>query len=193
MLLASTYFLFCHCRHRLPTWNPLAQVVALFMNTYEDEELESHLFLVFRAFLEVNMINVNVISYRFGTNIMQTSTYYPYQGKNCADRVEYLWKFDECEYNDDVDITEIRSIHRLRSKVPFKLHDCPLNISSAISEPYVFYDKEENSFNEGTEVLMARTIAEALQMKPVFTLINETRENRVISNITGIFSYLFQK
>lgn len=163
------------------------------MNTYDDEELQEHLFVVFRAFLEVNMLNVNIIAYRNNVNIMQAFTYYPYQGSNCANRVEYLWMFDECEYSDDDDIPDIRNVHKLKMKVPNKLHNCQLNISAGISEPYVFYEEEEHNFYKGTEVLMVRTIAQALQMTPVFMLINETRENRVISNVTGIYASLFQK
>lgn len=173
----------------------MAQVVVLFMNYYDNDDLQEHIFLVLRAFLDVNMLNVNVISYRKDTNVVQTTTYYPYHGRNCANAVEYLMTFDECEYTDEEHLSDIkiRSIQKLKKKVPYKLHNCPLNISSAISEPYVFYDKETGDFIRGTEVLMVRTIAEAMQMKPLFTLINETRENRVISNLTGIYSTLFQK
>lgn len=142
------------------------------------------------------MLNVNVISYRKDTNIVQASTFYPYQDGNCANIVGRLWTFDECEYNDGDNnnlYSKVRNIKKLHKKIPNKLHNCPLNISGAIAEPYVFYDVSTNDFEKGTEVLMVRTIAEALEMTPIFSLINETRENRIISNLTGIYSNLFQK
>lgn len=142
------------------------------------------------------MLNVNVISYRKDTNIVQTSTFYPYQDGHCANVVGNLSMFDECEYHDGDDdnyYSEVRTITELQRKIPSKLHDCPLNISGAIAEPYVFYDVSTDDFQKGTEVLMVRTIAEALQMTPIFSLINETRENRIINNLTGIYSNLFQR
>lgn len=170
--------------------------MVLFINIYENDDLEMQIYEVLRAFLAVNMLNVNVISYRKDTNIVQTSTFYPYQDGNCANIVDRLSTFDECEYHDGDDdnyFSEVRQIKELHRKIPSKLHNCPLNISGAIAEPYVFYDASTDDFQKGTEVLMVRTIAEALQMTPIFLLINETRENRNISNTTGIYSNLFQR
>lgn len=173
----------------------MAQVVVLFINTYEEDDTEDQIFAVLRAFLEVNMLNVNVISYQKDTNFVRASTYYPYEGTNCVNDVSNLITFDACEYNDNYDslFAEITGLKELLPKIPGKLHNCPLNISSAISEPYVFYDKETDMFSRGTEVLMVRTIAEALQMNPIFSLNRDTRETRVISNETGVYSALFQK
>lgn len=170
-------------------------MVVLFINTYDKDQMDIEIFEVLRAFMDVNMLNVNVISYQIGTNLVLASTFYPYQEADCANVVTKLVTFDACEYNDNYDapLAQIKPLKRRLPKIPGKLHDCPLNISTAISEPYVFYDKEKGMFSRGTEVLMVRTIAEALQMTPVFTLIAETRETRVISNETGVYSTLFQK
>lgn len=182
-------------RHKLPTWNPLAQVVVLFINTCDDDVMEDQVELVLRAFLNVNMLNVNVIAYQKDTSLVRAFTYYPYGGSNCANEVTHVITFDICEYNDNYDLpfAEITSLEKMKPKVPGKLHECPLRISSAISEPYVFYDRHDDTFTRGTEVLMIRTIAEALQMAPVFSLNHETRENRLISNETGVYSALFQR
>lgn len=166
----------------------------LFINTYDD--IDTEIDEVLRAFLDVNMLNVNVISYKKDTNVVLATTFYPYAGTDCADYVSELVTFDSCEYNDgdyDEPMAVIVPLKERLPKIPGKLHNCPLNISTGISEPYVFYDEKTGTFTRGTEILMARTIAEALQMTPVFTLIPETRETRLISNETGVYSTLFKK
>lgn len=178
-------------RHKLPTWNPLAQVVAVFINVYEDDEMHDQMLAISQEFLQRRMINVNIISYRYGTNVVQAHTFYPYDGENCADNVHRLHLIEECEYCDErAYAPHFRIMHELTPKIPSNLHGCELRIASSTLEPFVFYDKASASYDIGTEVLMARTIAQALQMTPTFIGINETRENRVVSNETGIYSML---
>lgn len=175
----------------MPTWNPLAQVVALFINTYEDEQLLSRMKSILQTFLSRHMINVNVISYRYNSNIVQAHTFYPYDGENCAQTVVELHLIEECGYSDEMPFDPaITIINQLKPKIPNNLHGCKMHITSSIIEPFVFYDRRSESFNMGTEVLMLRTITSALKMEPVFTRINETRENRAVSNETGIYSTL---
>lgn len=178
-------------RNRLPTWNPLAQVVALFINTYEDEELLVRMRSILQLFLSRHMINVNVISYRYNSNIVQAHTFYPYDGDNCATTVSKMHLIEECEYSDDDPFNPtITIIETLKEKIPTNLHGCEMHIASSVIEPFVFYDKQNDSFNMGLEVLMIQTIAQSLKMTPVFTYINGTRENREVSNETGIYAEL---
>lgn len=180
-------------RNRLPTWNPLAQVVALFINTYEDEELLSLMRSILQLFLNRHMINVNVISYRINTNIVQAHTFYPYDEDNCAKNVEHLHLIEECEYDDERPFhPKLQLINQLRSKIPNNLHGCQMHIASSIIEPFVIFNEDTNSF-DGMEVLMIRTIAESLKMRSIFQYINETRENREVSNETGIYSTLLMQ
>lgn len=178
-------------RNRLPTWNPLAQVVALFINTYDEAELLTRMTNIFQTFLNRRMVNVNIISYRYNSTIVQAHTFYPYDEDNCGTNIVDLHLLEECEYSDETPFDPVITINeRLQPKIPSNLHGCELHITSSVNEPFVFYDKYENAFNMGLEVLMIRTIAEALKMRPIFQLINETRENREVSNETGIYSTL---
>lgn len=178
----------------MPTWNPLAQVVALFINTYEDAVLLQLIESILNEFLSRHMVNVNVISYRSGTNIVQAHTMYPYDGDNCATTVVRLHLLEECVYDDETPYEpKFTTINRLKPKIPNNLHGCELRIASSITEPFVFYDEAADSFNMGTEVFMVKTISEALKMKPVFMRINETRENRLVDEESGIYSKLLQR
>lgn len=178
----------------MPTWNPLAQLVIAFINTYDDDDLLAQMQMILQQCLDRKMINVNVISYRINANIVQTHTFYPYDGDNCASEVIKLHMIEECEYSDETpNEPNIKLVDSLRPKIPTNLHGCELYIASSVLEPFVFYEQETNSFDIGTEVSMARTIAQALRMKPVFIRINETRENRVISNKTGIYALLLSE
>lgn len=178
----------------MPTWNPLAQVVALFVHTYEDDELMDRMTVILREFLHRKLFNVNVISYRYNADIVQTHTWYPYEGTNCADDVLNIHLIEECVYSDETPYEPIFTvIEPLKRKIPFDLHGCELRIAASVTEPFVFYDAAKDAFDIGTEVLMTRTIAQALRMQPKFLRINETRENRVVSNETGIYSLLLKR
>lgn len=170
-------------------------MVALFINTYDDEEeLLTQMQEISREFLHRHMINVNIISYRAASDTVQAHTFYPYDDDNCATDVTKLHQIEECKYSDENPYDpQILIRDPLRAKIPNNLHDCELRIVSSVLEPFVFYDKETDEFNIGTEVLMTRTIAQSLKMKPIFIRINETRENRLVSNESGIYSKLLSQ
>lgn len=181
-------------RNKLPTWNPLAKVIALFENTYEHDVLNEKITKILRDALSKNMINTFVISYRYNTDIVQAHTWYPYEENNCANDIRKLHLIDECQYSDQMPTEPIiTTIAKVKKKIPNNLHGCELHIAGSVNEPFVFYETDTKDFVEGTEVLMARTISQALKMKPIFFHINETRENRIISNETGIYSTLLQR
>lgn len=185
---------FISYRNRLPTWNPLAQVVALFINTYPDDELLQRITQILRTFLSRHLTNVNVISYRKHSNIVQAHTFYPYDDENCATDVDQLDLIEECEYSDERPFEpKIEIKHELRPKIPNNMHGCPMNIAASTNEPYVFYDEEADQFDEGMEVKMIQTIAKALKMTAVFHRISGGRENREVSNETGIYSTLLTR
>lgn len=169
-------------------------MVALFVHTYEDDVLAEMMTYILREFRSRKLINVNVISYRHNTNIVQTHTWYPYEGDNCATDVVSVHLIEECYYSDETPHDPVFNvIETLKPKIPFDLHGCELRIAASIMEPFVFYDAESDAFNIGTEVQMTRTIAQALKMRPNFLRINGTRENRVVSNETGIYSLLLKR
>lgn len=144
-----------------------------------------------QEFLTRHLINVNLISYRDDSNIVQAHTFYPYDGSNCATNITELHRIEECVYDDEAPFDpKITLIKKLKPKIPNNLHGCEMHITSSVIEPFVFFDKDKNSFNMGTEVLMIQTIANALRMEPVFNRVNDTRENRAVSNQTGIYSTL---
>lgn len=146
---------------------------------------------ILQLFLDRHMINVNVISYRYNSNIVQSHTFYPYDGDNCAMEVTELHLIEECTYDDEIPFDpKITIKNGLKPKIPNNLHGCKMHIASSVIEPFVFYDETTDAFNMGLEVLMIRTIAQALKMTPVFKRVNGNRENRVVSNETGIYSTL---
>lgn len=178
---------------KLPTWNSLAQFVAVFINTYDDKILQRHIRFILETFFEFHALNVKVISFRRGSNTIQTHTWYPYEGTNCADEVRNIHLIDECDYSDiQTDPQLVRHIAPLQPTIPKNLHGCPLRVATSVYEPYVYYDSVRNDFNRGIEIRLIRTIAQALNMNPIFVQINETRVNRFVHNETGIYSKLLR-
>lgn len=195
---AQNYFMFIasnkdvnrtvHQWRSLPTWNPLAQVVVLFTKTFDNKTLNEQIRKVLEELLENSMLNVNIISQRIDTNYIQSMTWFPYENENCAKKVLNIRLIDECQYDElkginlrttsyNNDNKKIEDREKRLSKIPLSLHGCPLTISSGIWEPYTFYEPN-HGFTKGIEVLMLQTITNVLNMRPVYYLLNDTRENR---------------
>lgn len=182
--------------HKLPTWNPLAQFVAVFIKNYDDDEqLYTQVKLAMEAFFEFRALNVKVISHQRNSNVIQMHSWYPYEGTNCASEVRDIHLIEECHYSDDrIGPQPLRNVTLVPpTLIPIDLHGCPLRVAASVYEPFSFYDPARKNFTRGIEVLLIQTIAQALKMTPVFIHINETRENRIISNETGIYSMLLRR
>lgn len=184
--------------HSLPTWNPLAQVIVLFTETYSTDLQDAETRLVLDKLLQHGMLNVNVMSHRIDTNIMQVVTWYPYASGNCAKEIRELTVIDECEYqirdeNDEENRHTAYAIYKPNRKVPkipLTMNGCPLLVSSSVWEPYTFYDSNSNRFVKGIEVLLIYTIAQVLRLRPIFKYLNETRENRLSDRLPDAYAEL---
>lgn len=187
---AQNYFMFIvthndvnstvHLWRSLPTWNPLAQVLVLFTETYSPDRLDYETRNVLEKLLAYRMLNVNVMSHREGSKIMQMVTWFPYANGNCAQVVKELVTMDQCEYRptNETDIEVIYVPKKKVPKIPATMHGCELTVSSSIFQPYTYYDTEKETFTKGIEVLLIYTIAKVLRLCPTFVMLNETRENR---------------
>lgn len=180
--------------HGLPTWNALAQFVAVFINNFDDKTLLAHIRHIMETFFEYRVLNIKVISFRRHSSVIQVHTWYPYEGTNCADEVRNIHLIDECHYSDARNGPQaVRNVAPIQPIIPLNLHGCPLRVATSVYEPYVFYDSGRKDFYRGIEVRLVRTIAQALEMTPIFIHMNETRVNRIVSNKTGIYSMLLTR
>jgi hypothetical protein len=199
----------------LPTWNPLAQVVVLFTAQMDDFVHELEVKNAMIELFEYSMLNVNVMSQRFNTNVIQTQTWFPYEGDNCANTILDLRLIDECEYAEDNDESEdkdeeyddedekkvksnetsifVRESHYFSDfgeKSPKNLHGCPLKVSTAIWEPYVVGTDEK--IKAGLEVKMIQAITTKLNMVPVYKILPRGVPHLKITNNnkTGFYADL---
>lgn len=143
------------------------------------------------TFLQYNMLNIRIISYQSSTdNVLNVKTWYPFKNENCASKVMNLEPIGKCKYKkNSFEYTEYATSDIV---VPRFLPGCKLRFSTSIQEPYVYYSHSTGNFS-GMEILLAKSIAQKMQMIPEFVPIKETRSNRVVSNETGIYSLLFQR
>lgn len=137
------------------------------------------------------MLNVNVISISINKKSVQTHTWYPYGNGKCAKNVADILLVDECLY-DRKEVIQLFSHNDLLPKIPKDLHQCELTVAASIYEPYTFHDKDRGFF-DGSEIHLVHMIARALNMNIKFILMNETRENRFVSNDSGIYAPLLQR
>lgn len=124
--------------HALPTWNPLAQVVIFFLREMEPEELEEQTISVILELFESYVLNVNVMSQRINTSLIQSYTWFPYEKTHCAENLTRLHLIDECEYVVDEDQqTEphfvVQNFKSAWQKIPDDFHSCPLKVSPVLN------------------------------------------------------------
>lgn len=143
---AQNYFMFIvssedvnstvHQWRSLPTWNPMAQVMGLFTEIFDSETIEEQIRNVLGELLLHNMLNVNLMYNRAGTNMVEMITWFPYENINCADRILNLRIVDQCEYVfDSLNSSDTNIVFRPKKKekkIPTALHGCPLKVSSSI-------------------------------------------------------------
>lgn len=173
-----------------PTWNNLAQVIVLMHFTYDNTVFGDKQKEVLAVFLRYKMLNVKLLTFRHSSSTMDVISWLPFDNGNCANRVIDLVSIGSCEYTDEgFEYNEFLAAQKIVS--PRRTPGCPIRIATSIQEPYVYYNRTTRIF-DGLEVVMVRNIAYAMDLRPTFLLINEVRSNRVVSNVTGIYSTLLQ-
>lgn len=200
----------------LPTWNPLAQVkhqihlckkhnfknfqkhfqvVVLFTNIMNNiDELNEAIKTVFEELLTHSVLNVNIIYQNIDNpNSLEAVTWFPYQNRNCANKIMDIKIIDTCETFENESIQFMQFNGDLYPKIPKTFHECPLKITANVNEPYVVADS--GSVKKGLEILMLETITEKMRMVPVYEVVDREIANRKISdsNETGLYASLIQR
>lgn len=186
---AQNYFIICRnstdliqninqLKH-LPTWNPLAQVVVL-VDDLTMSELETKNFIdtIFEETFKNFLLNVNVIYHNLDTNNTQAVSWYPYEGSNCAHKVQNIRIIDECEISQNSidDKERVHVTHHslgLGPKIPDNFHYCPIKITATNWGPFTEYHSSLG-FYSGVEFLMIKALADLIQIRPVYFLSNNT-------------------
>lgn len=160
---------------KLPTWNPLAQFVVLIANTFNQTDTELNIFKIVEETLQYHIININVIYTKSNQNdTIQVIGWYPYDGTNCANKLENFKIIDECSIiSGEPDLTSYDQ--EFEPRIPNDLHFCPLQISAVSWQPYVKYNTIRG-FYAGAEYNFVKTLGEILEVTPVFRINNHTRD-----------------
>uniref|UniRef100_A0A336M3L9 CSON011600 protein n=1 Tax=Culicoides sonorensis TaxID=179676 RepID=A0A336M3L9_CULSO len=182
---------------KLPTWNSLANVVILFTSIMNETILQEQTQDVLEQLFKRSMYNVNVMSQRADTVVIQTYTYFPYDSGNCATSVKNIRKIHECtnlksDVNEEDNIV-LKAFNVFRfPKIPNRLHGCPLNVSVAVQTPYVV--GFEGNIESGIEIQMLKMIGQKLDLKPSYRIIDEETLNSLTTNnrTHGIYSDVLQ-
>ncbi len=113
----------------------MAQVMGLFTEVFDPSILEEQVRNVFNELLVHNMLNVNLMYNKAGTNIVEMITWFPYEESNCANRILNLRVIDRCEYEMGSENSSDNVIFlpkKKKKKIPQLLHGCFLKISSSV-------------------------------------------------------------
>lgn len=160
---------------KLPTWNPLAQFVVVLAKILNQTDTDLNIFKIIEETFKYHIININVIYTNSNENdLTQTITWYPYDDKNCANKLENFKLIDECRIVEETpDVTSYEK--KWGPKIPINFHFCPLKVSAVSWNPYVKYNTKRG-FYAGAEYNFVKTLGEILQITPVFHFNNHTRD-----------------
>ncbi|CAO1422337.1 unnamed protein product [Diamesa serratosioi] len=193
-----------HQLKKLPTWNPIAQVVVIFTDAMKSEsEQDSMVRVVFNELLMNDVLNVNVVIQRTNSlTVLEVLTWFPYERDNCADYIENIRKIDECKLIETKDPTTgiiqrndiITSFSaKYYPKIPTHFHECPMKVTTFLWEPYVVGHR--NKIQRGLEVVMIQTISQKMNLKPVYKVIDQQSATKLITanNETGLYADILQR
>lgn len=186
---AQNYFLICRNStdliqninqlKNLPTWNPLAQVVVLVDDsTVSESETKDFIDTIFEQTFKNFLLNVNVIYQNFDQNNTQAVSWYPYEGSNCAHKVQNIKIIDECEIirnsNEDKEKVHVTNYNlELGPKIPDNFHYCPIRITATNWGPFTEYHSSLG-FYSGVEFFMMKALGDLIKIRPVFYLSNNS-------------------
>ena len=189
---------------RLPTWNPLAQVVVIFTDEMKlKNEQDEMVRVVFDELLMYDVLQVNIVIQRTTSlNTLEVLTWFPYERDNCANYIKNIRKVEECKLVETKNHTTgivkqsiiIRSFNRkYYPKIPTYFHECPMKVTTFFWEPYVV--GQRNNVKGGLEILMIQTISQKMNLKPVYNVIDQLRATKLITsnNETGLYSDILQR
>lgn len=192
------------------SWNPTASFIVLFTEHMNEFRLMVQTKSVLQELFEHSVVDVNVISDRDRTSIIQSQTWYPYEGTNCGENVISVRTVNECEFfgqqsenetevdfNEDTDEEQTGEdelfllqydFSNLGPKLPFNLHGCPIRVAALALEPFVIQKDAKNTI--GFEVIMTKVISEQMNLVPIFKIMDSNIANKFITanNITGLYA-----
>lgn len=184
---AQNYFIICRNStdliqninqlKNLPTWNPLAQVVVLVDDsTMSESDTKDFINTIFQETFKNFLLNVNVIYPNFDKNNTQAVSWYPYEGSNCAHKVQNIRLIDECEIIRNSTKERVHVTHSnlgLGPKIPDNFHYCPIKITATNWGPFTEYHSFFG-FYSGVEFLMMKALGDLIKIRPVFFLSNNS-------------------
>lgn len=195
-----------------PSWNPTAPFIVLFMEQMTEFRLTVQTKSVMQELFEHSVVDVYVISARDKTSVIQSQTWYPYEGRNCGENVISVRTVNECEFfgndkNNDTEVDDEKDsdddedegddelfllqydFSNLGPKLPFNMHGCPVIVAASALEPFII---DRKNTIEGFEVVMTKVISKQMNLIPIFKIQDPNIANIHITenNITGLYADL---
>jgi hypothetical protein len=187
---------------KLNTWNHEAKFIVVVTERFADQfEMEVVVSGTFKLFFDYSILNVYVLIQNLDTdNLLQSFIWYPYDRNSCSNILSFssLETIDECETLNDTrdgeDKFQLRElIAEKPSRLPDKFHQCALTVTTPIWEPFVIGTRA--AVTDGIEVLLIKTIADKLDMRAVFRVLDDATAFSTVTEDeeTGFYSDLFKR
>ncbi|KXJ82458.1 hypothetical protein RP20_CCG013679 [Aedes albopictus] len=115
---------------RLPTLNPLAQVVILFTSEMTPEVFGVEVRKALQKLFDYWFLNVNVMVQRYNTSVLEVWSWFPYENGRCAEEIIDIRMIDECEYVEAEEETEEEEVELVEPDVEYS-NETYVNSSSS--------------------------------------------------------------
>lgn len=189
--------------------NHEAQFIVVVTERFADQfEMEVVVSGTFKLFFDYSILNVFVLIQNLDVdNLLQAFIWYPYDKNSCSNILSYnnLEIIDECEKLnatesfDDTNTTDTFELRELIAELPSRLpmdkkfHQCPLVVTTPIWEPFVIGTRE--AATDGIEILLVNVIAEKLDMKVSFRVVDDATAFKEITDDeeTGFYADLIKR
>jgi hypothetical protein len=155
--------------------------------------------------LNDGLINSIVVFYfKKDENLLFAETWFPYLNSSCGSRIENIHKIDECRVIEtinkttnekDVEVSQESFNQNLFPRIPRYFHDCYLNTTVFVWEPFVVKSDESGEDLIGLEIKMLKEITSQMEMNINFKIQegNPLTVKMSSDSQTGIYRDLLQK
>lgn len=198
----------------LPSYNLLAKVIVYFPMQMTSEVFKRERNTAFMLIFGYGFIDIFIIGRKYGTPIVDSYTFFPYEDQNCAEKVHKIELLHSCEFSVPptfgrkpetfYDIYDLASddrniyIKQLRDnpkKLPNYIPNCVIPVTVSNREPFVVADDIHEKVYKGIEFRMMNETFNEMQaiVKYRIQQANVRYRKFSLNNLTGAYADLLNK
>lgn len=197
----------------LPTYNLQAKMIVYFPLEMSHETFKREQKAAFQMIFEYGFMDVYIIGRKFGSTIIESYTFFPYENNNCAQKVQNIELVDECHFQlpdatieDNLTFEDIyersqekqniqkKTLRESHNKIPNVMEGCEITVTVSSRAPFVVID-EISKKSAGIELQMLEETFKQKGTKLRYRIQSEITRYMPTSlnNLTGVYADLLTR